>query len=285
MKRVLKRTFNRFLPDALRDLIKRSLTAKSAPSVDINLVVEEVEPALRCTVDQSWSFLAPSVCRTSLANFTDSSEGRVEVQNIARAARRGGILFDVGAHSGLVSAMFCAANSNNRAFSFEPSPILAKRILSVRELNRFGDRMSIEQVGIGETSDTLEMMLDPAGGFIQPLHFDHTMWAAPQKISVQMESIPDAALRLGVTPQFIKIDIEGYEFEAIKGATDFLARYKPEVFLEVHLNYLEERNRSAKALTGMLRQCGYNLYSLSGVPLKERDVYDSLLPIVHVVAR
>jgi hypothetical protein len=71
-------------------------------------------------------------------------DGRAEFYSIARAARSGGVLFDIGAHSGVVSALFSAANPQNQVFSFEPSPILSERLLQIRELNRFGERMCIE---------------------------------------------------------------------------------------------------------------------------------------------
>ena len=285
MRRFLKRHINRFLPGRIRNSIKRWFSAKFVESIDVKVTAEREGDAMRCTIEDVCSFLAPLSAQAGLANFTDSSEGLAELTNVARAAQTGGVLFDIGAHSGLISAVFCAVNSANMAFSFEPSPVLAERLFSVRELNQFGERMRIEQLGIGESSTTVDMVLDPAGGFIQPERFDHTMWAAPQTISVPLESIPDAALRLGVIPRFIKIDIESYEFEAIKGATAFLSRHKPEIFLEVHLNFLEQRNLSPKALIGMLRQCGYDLFTLGGARLKASEIYDTPLPTVHVVAR
>ena len=285
MRRFLKRRLNSFLPDRLRSSIKRRFKAKFAETLDINVTVKRDGDVMRCTIANVSSFLAPLSCEAALANFTDSREGRAELANVARAAQAGGALFDIGAHSGVISAVFCAANSANRAFSFEPSPVLAERLFSVRDLNQFGERMCIEQVGIGESNQTVEMILDPVGGFIQSKRFDHTMWAQPEAISIPMETIEDAACRIGVVPRFVKIDIESYEFEAIKGATAFLSRYKPEIFLEVHLNFLEQRNLSPKTLIDMLLQCGYDLFTFGGARLKARDVYDSPLPTVHVVAR
>lgn len=285
MKRFLKQCFNRFLPSPLRDFIKRRLKSKFTWAADTNVIVEEMESALRCTIDNSWSFLAPCACKIDLANFADTLEGRTEIHSILCAARDGGVLFDIGAHSGLVSAVFCAANPRNKVFSFEPSTVLVERLFAIRELNQFGERMCIEATGIGDATRTMEMVLDPAGGFIQTQRFDHTMWAAPKVVQVRLESITDAASRLNVIPQFIKIDIESYEFEAIKGATEFLSRYKPTLFLELHLNYLEQRNVSAKVIVDMLRQCGYAFYTPAGRELKAREVYDSPLSNVHVVAR
>ncbi len=145
--------------------------------------------------------------------------------------------------------------------------------------------MRIEERGIGEATATMEMVLDPAGGFVQTQRFDHTMWATPEPIQVRLESIADAASRLGVVPDFIKLDIESFEFEAIKGATEFLARQKPILFLELHLSYLLQRNLSVRLLIEMLTDCGYRLFTSGGRPLKPKQVYDSPLSNIHVVAQ
>jgi FkbM family methyltransferase len=285
MKRFLKTHLNRFLPDAVRSSIKRRMSAKFVAPVRSRICVEERPACLNCKVDDNISFLAPGNCKHDLAYFTDTVEGQVEFDGIARAARSGGVLFDIGAHSGLVSALFCAANPRNRVFSFEPSPLLANRLVEIRDLNQFGERMGIEQCGIGEKSATVEMAFDPVGGHVQTQNFDHSMWSAPQLINVKIESIADAATRLNVIPQFLKIDIEGYEFEAIKGSLEFIRRHRPTIFLEVHLNYLEARQLSAKSLIEMLLRAGYHFYTSGGAMLKASDVYDSPLSIVRMIAR
>jgi FkbM family methyltransferase len=285
MKRFLKQHLNRLLPDAARVSLKRQFAAKFNEPVDINLVVDQTESSLRCTINDSWSFLVPFSGKNDLMHYTDSSDGRAEFHCIASAARIGGILFDIGAHSGLISALFCSANPENRVVSFEPSPISTERLSAIRQLNRFDERMRIEQIGIGEATQTVEMLLDPAGGFIQTQRFDHTMWASPQVARIQVESIQDAASRLNVLPQFIKLDIEGYEYEAIKGAAEFLSHHKPTIFLELHLNYLDQRHLSPRVVVETLKQCGYLFYSCSGRQLTARELYDSPLHNIHLVAR
>jgi len=285
MKRFVKKHINRFLPASVRGSIKRRLAAKFAEPSGAKFRIEQTTSGLRCSVRDRFSFLAPLPCQSDLAAFTDSAEGRAELYAIARAGETGGIFFDIGAHSGLVSALFCAANSQNKVFSFEPSPVLIERLVAIRELNQFGSRMCIEQKGIGQKTEVKEMALDPVGGFVQTQRFDHSMWAPPTPIQIEIESIPDAARRLGVVPQFIKIDIEGYEFEAITGAIGFFARTKPTLFLELHLNYLEQRKLSPRTLVALLLGAGYSLYTSSGTALKPSKVYDSPLPIVRIVAR
>lgn len=285
MRRFLKKHLNRYLPDRVRQSVKRRFAAKFGGVVEANLVFEETASALRCKIDDVWWFHAPLDCKDDLVHFTTTLAGRAEFYSIAQAAKSGGALFDIGAHSGLISALFCAANSQNRAFSFEPSPILCERLSAIRTLNQFGDRMKIEQIGIGEASGTTEMLLDPGSGYVQTQRFDQTMWSTPEVVQIRIESIPDAASRLNIIPQFIKLDIESYEYEAIKGSLEFLARHKPVLFLELHLNYLDQRNISARTVVQMVEECGYRFHASSGLPLKASELYDSPLPNVHVIAR
>ena len=284
MKRFLKTHLKRFVPSAARNSIKRRMAAKFVAPVSSNIRIEEMGGTLKCTIDEI-AFLAPINCLQDLKYFAETAEGRSEFDGIARAARDGGVLFDIGAHSGLISALFCAANPKNKVVSFEPSPLSREKLIAIRDLNKIADRMQIEQSGIGEKSATVTMEFDPVGGYVQTQRFDHSMWAAPQSIDVKIESISDAANRLDVVPEFLKIDIEGYEYEAIKGSLEFIAAHKPLLFLEIHLNYLEARQLSAKALVTMLREAGYRLYASSGAALKPSDVYDSPLPIVRIIAR
>jgi FkbM family methyltransferase len=294
VKRFLKQHFNRFVPDAVRRALKRRLEAQFHPSVDAEFLLEQIDGVLRCNVDppqdefavanNRFSFLAPLVCQEQLARFT-SGDGRAEFHAMACAAIRGGVLFDIGAHSGVMSALFCAADPQNRAFAFEPSPILARLLHEIRDLNNLGERMRIENVGIGDRKATVGMLIDPVSGFVQTRRFARTMWKQPERVEVPLERITDAATRLDVVPHFIKLDVEGFEYEAIKGARDFLARHKPTIFLELHLNYLEERKLPVRVVVEMLEACGYCFYTYSGVRLHGPELYDSPLVGIHVVAR
>lgn len=296
MRRFLKRYFAGLIPGFIRARLKTRAAATFKERANANFTIAESDGALSCQVDlikagfpivnDSFSFRAPLHCKEQLVYFTAAPDERPEFEAVARIARSGGgILFDVGAHSGVVSALFCAADPQNRAFSFEPSPILRERIVEICRLNDFGERMQVEQIGIGDAAKSTEMLLDPVGGFIQVQRFAHTMWATPEPVVVQIERIPDAAARLGVVPQFIKLDVEGYEYEAIRGGLEFLKEHKPALFLELHLNYLDQRHLSGRVVLEMLSRCGYRFYTCGGVPLKAKQLYDSPLPSVHVVAR
>lgn len=286
MKRSTIRKLGRFVPRGLRQAAKRHFVGQSIEPVDTCFALEKSEESITCQIDERFFFSVPRTWENELAHYTESFEGRAEFAALAKAAMDpGGTLFDIGAHCGLISALWCAAKPDNRVFSFEPSPALSRRLAEIRDLNQFGERMQLHQVGIGEAKGATTMLVDPVGGFVQTARFDNTMWGVPESIDIQIETIESASAACGAVPNFIKLDIEGYEYEAIKGSAFFLTRHRPVIFLELHLNYLEERKIGARPIVELLETAGYSFFTYTGAELKAADVFGTPLGVFHVVAR
>ena len=58
-------------------------------------------------------------------------------------------------------------------------------------------------------------------------------------------------------PDIIKIDVEGHEFEVLKGARKLLLAKKPLLSLELHPGLLQQRGASALAIAEYLEKAGY----------------------------
>ncbi len=285
MQRSFKRSFRHAVPGFLKRAIKRRLQRRLSDGEVRDVQLKPAGDAIRCVMGEGWSFLVPERARDDLLYHTATREGLAELSGLARVAEAGGIVFDVGAHAGLISVLFGTADARNRVFSFEPSPIGQERLRKICALNGLEERMTIEPMAIGRARAKVEMLLDPAGGFVQERRFAHSMLAEPQRIDVAVENLGDAAARLNVIPDCIKIDIEGYEDEAIFGAHDFLARHRPLLLIELHLNYLEEKKVSAQSIVEALSRCGYTFATYGGTALRPEQIYSSPLPGIRFMAQ
>jgi FkbM family methyltransferase len=71
---------------------------------------------------------------------------------------------------------------------------------------------------------------------------------------------------------FIRMDIEGAELKALKGAQGVLDRDRPHVLIEIHPQMLEARfGGTAAEVVELFRARGYRMFTLNGQRLEERD--------------
>ena len=87
---------------------------------------------------------------------------------------------------------------------------------------------------------------------------------------------------LGISPQLIKMDVEGYEVKALRGAERTIARSRPILVLEVNLHALENAGDSVQALADILAEYRYESRDIMyGSPLKG----DCQHPLYDIVCR
>lgn len=98
---------------------------------------------------------------------------------------------------------------------------------------------------------------------------------------VKVKTLTNFVKEQQIKPDFIRMDVEGYEYHIIKGGIEALERYKPKLMMEIHPSILGERK--TLELLGMLKGIGYEctkiaienpLYPLVS---KENPLYGLLL--------
>lgn len=67
---------------------------------------------------------------------------------------------------------------------------------------------------------------------------------------------------LGLTPDVIKMDIEGAEYDALVGGQQTIEKCKPTILVEVHTRKIERFSHTAKQVRRLLTDWGYNLTDL-----------------------
>ncbi len=147
-----------------------------------------------------------------------------------------GIILDIGANMGLVSAAIARQYEARTVFAFEPVRETAKRAAATFALNQLAN-IKLLPVAVGERDETLTF-------FHAPGHSDYAS-ANPTDTHIGIgwaeTKIPCVALDTlranGILPTvgIIKIDVEGHELSVLRGAKNLIARDRP--FITLEYNY------------------------------------------------
>jgi len=76
--------------------------------------------------------------------------------------------------------------------------------------------------------------------------------------SGRLGTLDDYAMSHNIWPDFVKMDIEGFELDALRGARQVLSR-RPVLHISIHSEYLAERGQSSSEVLGLLYSFGYTL--------------------------
>jgi FkbM family methyltransferase len=166
---------------------------------------------------------ARGVVRSLRTYYGDKERSAAMDRLYRRFVRSGDLVFDIGAHVGDRIAAFRRLDA--RVVAVEPQPALVRtlRLLYGRDRD-----VAIEAAAIGSHSGCVELNLNPdnptvatvSGEFISAAA-DAPGWeeqAWTKSIRVPLTTIDTLIAKHGA-PAFIKIDVEGFELEALSGLT------------------------------------------------------------------
>lgn len=131
----------------------------------------------------------------------------------------GDLVFDVGGNIGNKSAEFLAQGA--RVVLFEPQSVCVAHCRA-----RFGSKVIIEEIGLDSykgtgliypsNAHTLSSMSQQFVDTVSVGRFQDYRWNQPT--TIQVDTLDNMIEKYG-TPKLIKIDVEGYEINVLKGLT------------------------------------------------------------------
>jgi FkbM family methyltransferase len=187
-------------------------------------------------------------------------------------------LFDVGAHYGVFS--LAAAHFGGKAVAVDPSPIAAHMIATEASLNGLADRIQILQAAVSDANGVMNML---SSGVFSSGYFKVAK-ARPRRelTETQALTIDQMVCQFGA-PTHIKIDVEGHEAAALRGARDVLGRTSPILFLEFHNEMVASEGGDPNAALDELASLGYAFFALNGNPIDRRAILAR--PLIRITAR
>ena len=280
-RRRLKALAARTLPEALKKRVRGLLYGyrRSRVTLPVSFPSDPAGPAV--LVDNRIRVRFAEQDRPAVrTHFADHGAAVEEMSSFIDVAAGARTFFDVGADRGIFSVVFCALGGDRRAVAYEPSPGRFAAAAALAALNGIDGRLTLRQAALGTIHGRAAGTLF-ADGTMAPGSHDPTGTAA----EVEMTTVDREVEALGLVPDVIKIDVEGYEYEVLRGAQALLRARKPVLCLELHLDLLERRGILPADLIGNLQSHGYQFWSCVGRPLDSSDITDSMHAILRFVAR
>ena len=167
---------------------------------------------------------------------------------------------DVGANYGTHSILFLSAGVP--VIAFEPNPSCYSYFQAACAINGFSGRW--EQVAIGNGRGEIELIYPEKETWLGSVSSDVTPglkeWGDVTRLHVPVSNLDSYISEIPRGRLLIKIDVEGYEIEVLKGAERMLRDYKPTVIFESNDAKLRDE------LFRLFEESGYGIHSLPYKP-------------------
>ena len=159
----------------------------------------------------------------------------------------GQVCFDVGANIGLYVLQLARWSApDGRIVAFEPNPSTVSVLRRHVVLNGLDPRVVIVPKGVGAVSGDALLYDDTAGSGLSRIGGPHPGIDVPvTPRTIPVTTIDDYCRETGTIPDWIVIDVEGYEFEVLQGAATTLRNHAPRVVMEIHRHVVSAQSREA----------------------------------------
>ena len=174
-----------------------------------------------------------------------------DVATFRRLVRSGSVVFDVGANIGQYTLLASKlVGKTGRVYAFEPSPVVLKRLKYHLEMNH-EDNVELVCKAVSDRSGTADFyQANESGnqgvGSLLPAESYRARARANEAIEVDTITLDDFCEKHGVDHiDVLKVDVEGFDLDVLKGAEKVLSR-SPRV---VVLAEVEPLNLAQRGLT------------------------------------
>jgi FkbM family methyltransferase len=184
--------------------------------------------------------------------------------------RNARLFLDVGCHTGVYSLVACALNPSLRVIAFEPVPEVRCKLVENLEVNHFEQRCIIRSEALSDYSGSAKFhvpvsrdmaSLDPQG-----------FRGLPGKLIDVDVVTADSVIEPGVHVDLVKIDVEGFEDQVLRGMSRVLSDTRPRIIFECLTPQL------AMKIADTLTRHGYQFFRIGPQGLES---VEQLVPDEH----
>lgn len=188
---------------------------------------------------------------------------------LVRELKTGSVFFDVGANAGFFTLLAATrVGPSGKCVAFDPD---GDNIESIREQSILNELSSILAVKEAVSDSVGHAWLHRSHAGDATAHIDEFK-VTNESIRVPTTTL-DAAAKAYGAPSLIKMDVEGAEGRALRGAVSLLEHHRPKLLIEIH------SRETADEIRALFCDHGYELTSLTREPLANRALPNHILAL------
>lgn len=202
--------------------------------------------------------------------FKDASH-----EKLMSLIRSGDTVLDIGTNFGTTILQFAKyTGEKGSCYGFEPDPVNFKICQANLQLNPFKN-IYVDNIGLGNSEGSFKLIVDSESNRgCNKINIDAT---GKESHTVTVKVLDNWVKEHAVNKiDFIKIDVEGFEMNVLKGAEKVLQEHHPLLFIELDDHNLKLQNSSASELIYFLEQNGYSItHSETDIKISSTDDFSN----------
>jgi FkbM family methyltransferase len=161
-------------------------------------------------------------------------------------------LLDVGCSYGAFGIAF-VKKTGGTAYCFDGSLSVAIALTQTIELNKLYN-VRYNRMLMGDENKLIGVAYDTHQSLIN------------QQSSMQdiMLTVDTFCAMNEITPDCIKVDVEGFDYRVLLGAQECMKTYRPTMFMEIHPNFLRYYGNTIYDITNIADKMEYNILDCNG---------------------
>jgi FkbM family methyltransferase len=174
-------------------------------------------------------------------------------------AKQGDTILDIGAHIGLYCVPLSkSVGENGKVFCFEPTPTTYSILLKTIELNKCRNVTPVN-AAISDKTGSITFNLTSDSGEGSNANSMVTSNRTVATMEIKAYSADDFRKENNLKIAILKIDVEGAELLALKGASDTFRIDRPLCILALHPNSIQNFGHSLKQIWDVIQQNNYKI--------------------------
>ena len=181
------------------------------------------------------------------------------------------LLLDCGANYGFYSLFAASISPLNRVIAFEASKQTCKEFTRNLEINR-SLNIKLENLGVSNSNNKYLKFNESEKDWESS--FSHNNFVSLVSQKVRTIKIDNYLKNVKTKDYFLflKLDVEGNEFEVIKSALNTIKKNSPIIIIEFSKYNFLEKNENYKFFNQFLKKFNYNIYSVNNKKMKPEEI-------------